>query len=239
MTISKASTLFGLVFWFLISIVVYMFLSIDPRFNMSWEAPRFHFYVVSGASIIAAVCSIVIGWLGARLRNANVLLLSLGFMSLFGFFSIHGLSTPGFILEDEMYHLPGIATQLGLTLCSIWFFFSTLPSDNLVVRSVSKHSRLFIVCWITLLLFFCTLSLIYPDIAEWVPVDSSPIKFGMALITSALLLWTGKTYFQQYRFARFPLQIAVSYSVIWLTITQVIVVTSVMWTMTWWFYHVF
>lgn len=233
----QSSMLFWLVICTLVPLGGYVFLRMDSRFELTWMQPTFHFYVVSGASIVAAICSGIIGWLGARLRNANVLLLSLGFMSLSGFFAIHGLSTPGFILNLEMYHLPGVASQLSLTSCAIWFSLSTLSSDNTIVRFISNYSRLFTAGWATLLFMFIIAGLTFPDIADWIPVDSSPVKFVMAFLTIALFLWTGKTYFQQYRFARFPVQITVTYGVIWLSITQIIVITSNMWTISWWMYH--
>lgn len=43
-------------------------------------------------------------------------------------FSVHGLSTPHFILPKT--HLPGVSAQLSMVLATIWLMFSSLPTDS-------------------------------------------------------------------------------------------------------------
>ncbi|PYI53087.1 hypothetical protein [Paenibacillus flagellatus] len=74
-----------------------------------WELPRFHFYVITPTLFALAVSAAAVGWTGIRLRDMNVLMLALAILSLTGFFLIHGLSTPGFIIADQ-HHLAGVAS---------------------------------------------------------------------------------------------------------------------------------
>ncbi|MDP4163526.1 MAG: phosphohydrolase, partial [Bacillota bacterium] len=97
---------------------------LDPSFVM----PKGHFYIVSLVAIMATIIAIAVGIVGNRIRNIKVTFLSLSFISLAQMFSVHGLSTPNFMLHAN--HLPGIASQLSIILATFWLWLSSLSSDN-------------------------------------------------------------------------------------------------------------
>src|SRR5690242_6478453 len=70
--------------------------AVDLRLSM----PSGHFYIVSAAALLAVVLAAAVGVSGIRLRNTNVILLSLAFVSLAEVFAVHGLSTPGFVMHE-------------------------------------------------------------------------------------------------------------------------------------------
>jgi hypothetical protein len=80
--------------------------------------PRGHFYIVSLVSILASMISIAIGIAGRRIRNIKISFLSLAFLSIGLMFSVHGLTTPNFIMG--MTHLPGMSAQLSMLLGTFW-----------------------------------------------------------------------------------------------------------------------
>lgn len=94
---------------------------LDPEFFK----PEGHFYIVTAVAVLATFIAIAIGIAGRRLRNINVTFLALSFISLAQMFSVHGLSTPHFILPKT--HLPGVSAQLSMVLATIWLMFSSLP----------------------------------------------------------------------------------------------------------------
>jgi len=74
----------------------------SPGLDAVWMAPSFHFWVVSGASLMAAViCALLIEAVRS-VRETRIMYLALSFMALGTLFSVHGLTTPGH-LYDEVY----------------------------------------------------------------------------------------------------------------------------------------
>src|SRR5690606_811564 len=96
--------------------------------DATMTAPFGHFVVVTLASVLAAAFSIFVGAAGYAQRNVQVTLLSLSFISLAFLFTLHGLSTPGFILPPTP--VPGISAQLSIAIASFWLFVSSLPSES-------------------------------------------------------------------------------------------------------------
>src|SRR3989304_1928867 len=85
------------------------FPSLDPR----WEQNTFHFYVVSGTALLAAVTCGTLVASARSLRETRLLFLALSFMSIAGVFSVHGLTTPGF-LHDEPYPALSVSAWLSV-----------------------------------------------------------------------------------------------------------------------------
>ncbi|UUZ81210.1 HD-GYP domain-containing protein [Paenibacillus sp. P26] len=201
-----------------------------------WNLPSFHFYVITPTLFMLAVSAVAVGWTGIRLRDMNVLMLALAILSLTGFFLIHGLSTPGFIIGDP-HHLAGVASQTAMTTCAVWIFLSTFPSDHSFIRYVSKHRRMVVVGWLTIIILLNIAALIFPGISDFIPIDFMPVNDLMAFLTVFLYLWAAKRYFHQFRFIQFPLHAAIVFGSVLLAITEWVMVTTMMWTLAWWLYH--
>jgi putative nucleotidyltransferase with HDIG domain len=201
-----------------------------------WELPRFHFYVISATLLFATISALAIGWTGIRLRDMNVLFLALAIISLTGFFLIHGLTTPGFIIPDQ-HHLAGVASQIAMTACAIWIALSTLHSDHPLIRYVSKRRRTFIAGWMAIIVIMNILAITRPDISDFIPIDIEPLNYVIGLVTVILYLWAARRYYQQFQIVKFPLQAAIVFGSVMLAITECVMVTTMMWTLAWWWYH--
>lgn len=215
----------------------YAYLMAFPGHDTMWDLPRFHFYVISPTILALAVSAVAVGWTGIRLRDMSALMLALALLSLNGFFLIHALSTPGFIIADQ-YHLAGVASQVAMTTCAFWIFLSTLSSDHSFIRVVSRYRRSIVVGWIAVIVLMNIAALVYPSISEFIPIDLEPLNYLMALITVCLYLWAARRYFQQFRLVKFPLHSAIVLGSVLLAITECVMVTTMMWTLAWWLYHV-
>src|SRR5213593_3770730 len=89
-------------------LAVYLLLRLggDPELMV----PHGHFVVVGGVSLLAAITAAVVAWAAVRVRNLEVTFLTLALFSLAGFFTVHGLSTPGVMLGPNA--VVGIAAYL-------------------------------------------------------------------------------------------------------------------------------
>lgn len=204
----------------------------DPYLIM----PRGHFYIVSVVALLSVIVAIAIGIAAKRLRNIKVSFLSLSFTSLALMFTLHGVSTPHFLLPAT--NLPGIAAQLSMLLASIWLCFSSLPSDHMLVEKLSKRQNLLLPIWIVVLSIFEMMSLIFPHMISSIPLTVKPINWIATAIVLLLNIITINRYYQTYRFSRFPLQISIVYIAGWFIVSQLIIVMGELWKLSWWMYHV-
>lgn len=203
----------------------------DPVFHM----PRGHFYIVSIVALLSIIIAIAVGVAGNRLRNIKITFLSLSFISLAQLFSVHGLSTPDFLLG--VTHLPGVAAQLSIILATFWLWLSSLPTDRKLVKFLSKYNRLLLPVWIGALSVFSITSMISPHLVDIIPLTVKPLNWILMSFTILFNLVTMFRYYQSYRYSRFPLQISIVYSSGWLLVAQLIMILGEKWKLSWWTYH--
>ena len=218
-------------------LLCYAFLLLQPELDRSIPAPVSHFYITSAAALLAAALSIAVGVAGVRVRNVQVVSLSIAFTSLAIIFSLHGLSTPGLILEEHQFRLAGVAAQLSLTVLSVWMLISTLPADRRLIPALARRPALLLGLWIGILVAVSVAGMADPALVNWVGVDRPPLRYITGGITVFLLLASGARYWQSWRYSRFPLQRAITYAAGFAIATQVIVTTGTVWNISWWIYH--
>lgn len=234
---STGSLIFTVTITTIALLLGYTYLLIFPGRDTLWNSPDFHFYVLSPSILALAISAIAVGWTGIRLRDISILMLALAIFSLNGFFLIHALSTPGFLIHDA-YHVAGVSSQIGMTMCAIWILLSTLPSDNFFIRIVSHHRKKIVFGWITIIAILNVISLLNPHLSEFIPIHHEPVNYLMAIITSFLYLWAGKRYYQQFRIVHFPLHAAIVIGCVLLVLTEFVMISTQPWTLAWWLYHV-
>ncbi|MDP4103482.1 MAG: HD-GYP domain-containing protein [Bacillota bacterium] len=203
--------------------------------NLFFDLPIGHFYIVSIVSILASFIAIVIGVVGRRIRNIKISFLSLSFLSLAFMFSIHGLSTPDFILG--MTHLPGISAQISMFLASFWLWLSSMPSDYVIIEYFAKRQRLLLPVWIFFLVLVSSIGMANPHILDNIFLNEKLLSIIFSIIVLLLNSITIYCYYQSYRYSRFPLQIAIVYSAGWFMVSQIIMARGAIWSLGWWIYH--
>jgi putative nucleotidyltransferase with HDIG domain len=204
--------------------------------DMAMVFPHGHFYVVSSVSILATILGIAVGVAGGRLRNSKVSFLALAFISLAGIFSVHGLSTPGFLMDT--YTLPGFMGQLSVFTASFWLWLSSLSSDNPVISNLSRRQRYLVPVWTTILALAATLIILFPHSAENLIPPANVLN--KTVVTVLVILMNGLTissYYRSYRYSKFPLQLAIVYCSGWFIVSQAIIVLGETWKISWWLYH--
>lgn len=219
----KYRSLKGLILAILLPWLLFDYLQRQPSVDLLLRAPTGHFYIVSTVALIATVVGLVVGITGNKLRNIKVSFLSLAFISLAAIFAIHGLATPGFILPAETsvdsyssyeadhyhtsYNLPGIAAQMSVLLGAFWLWLSSLSSDKRLIELLARFRNILVWGWTSILIAFGAVCLLFPNITIYMPIDQNPLK---ASVTGIVFLLNGLTifsYYQSYRYSRFPLQI--------------------------------
>ncbi|WP_426450244.1 HD-GYP domain-containing protein [Paenibacillus sp. S-38] len=206
-----------------------------PVLDHELSMPRGHFYIVSSVSLLAGLIALAVWAAGLRMRNMQVNFLALSFLSLSGVFSVHGLSTPSFLLG--VTQLPGITAPLSVMLATLWLFMSTLPGDHAAVRFLSRCQGCLVPIWAVLLLVCGALSLMHPHVIEVLPLHVHPLNILVSLLVTLFNGITMLRYYRFYLYSRFPLQLAIVYSSGWLIVSQWIMVLGTVWRLSWWMYH--
>jgi class 3 adenylate cyclase len=81
-----------------VPIVVFAWLNVNPEANQELVLPTEHFFVVTGVSLLAASVAVLIARVALRMEQYQVTFITLGFLAIAGFFAVHALATPGFVL---------------------------------------------------------------------------------------------------------------------------------------------
>jgi HD-GYP domain-containing protein (c-di-GMP phosphodiesterase class II) len=203
--------------------------------DMSVHAPHDHFYVVSLVSAISLALAITVGITAIRLRNIKISFLALSYVSLAAIFVLHGLSTPGFLVDHSA--ISGTAAQLSVVLAVGWLWLSSLSVDQPLVQWLAGWQRLLLPVWVLVLIGLCLLLWLVPELGEMIRVKQNPGKWLFTMFVVMMNGWTMKRYYGTYMASRFPLQLSVVYSAGWMIVAQLIIVTGEAWRLSWWLYH--
>ena len=208
-------------------LVIYESPGLDPRL----AAPRFHFWLVSGTSLLAFALAVLVGLVGARGGDSRVTYLGAGFAGLAGFFSLHGLATPGFLIGPS--EVTGVAAELSVISLASWMF----AAAYLRPRDEGSGMLGTLLAWVLFLVVVVTVGLLRPELARWVPVDDDPLRWGVTALVIVLLLAAGARFLEGYRLARSNLHLVMLYLVGLVAVAQVIMVMGVVFQLSWWIYH--
>ncbi|WP_240647185.1 HD-GYP domain-containing protein [Paenibacillus nanensis] len=197
--------------------------------------PSGHFYIVSLVSCLALVVAAAVGVVATRVRNIKVSFLSLSYVSLAAMFILHGLTTPGFLMNHST--ISGNFAQLSVLLSAFWLWLCSVSGDRRLVRWLSLKQGSLLPAWSLLLLVFGVFLWLYPDFVHILHLKGSVGKWVTTVLILLMNGWSIWSNLQTYRVSRFPLQLAIVYSTGWMLIAQIIMVTGEPWRASWWLYH--
>ncbi|MBD2872452.1 HD-GYP domain-containing protein [Paenibacillus sp. IB182493] len=203
--------------------------------DRSFNAPQEHFYIVSLVSFIALALAIAVGIVATQLRNIKISFLSLSYVSLAAMFTLHGLSTPGFLMHHS--GMSGNAAQLSIMLAVVWLWLSSMSADKPLIKWFAEWQRWLLPVWTLLLLAACSFLWAFPEVTHYFHLKEKPMMWVATIFIAGMNGWTMLRYLKTYLSSRFPLQLAVVYSSGWLVVAQLIIVTGKMWYASWWLYH--
>jgi len=213
----------------------YVGLRSQPAIDAMLEAPEGHFYVVSLVALLATVLAACVGIAGMRLRNTNVTFLALAYITLAGIFLVHGLSTPGMMMHPTA--LPKIAAQFSVLGAVILIWVSSFDTDHPLMIALGRWQRRLLPVWTVLVVLFGAVSMVWPHVIHFLPINVNPYKWIATAVTAAFSIAAIRRYRDSYRLTGFPLHILVIYSAALMIVAQIIMVTGETWRLSWWSYH--
>jgi hypothetical protein len=216
--------------------VILVALLASPGLDSVWMAPAFHFYVVSGASIMAAViCALLIEAVRS-VRETRIMYLALSFMALGTLFSVHGLTTPGH-LYDEVYAVLKASPWASTFVGALFAVLSTITVHGLTDDHGRRLSTFVFVLATASFAAFIAVSLAFPTWLAWMPTGDQTFRYGLTAVIVAMLCFAAWRYYQSYQLARLGPQLAMVAGLIFLAEAQLSMGLGRVYQFSWWEYH--
>ncbi len=221
-----------------IPLVTFGVLLADPSLDHSWGTNSFHFWVVSAASLLAALACLLLIISARTMRETRIMFLALSFFALGMFFAVHGIATPGF-LYDEAYASIGRSPWLATLAAGFFATLSviTIPGLENSTRTRLKIPQVILVVSLALISFYFVMSMLSPDWLTGFPTEAEWFQHTLTAVTLSLLLFAAWRYYQSYQFARLPSQLAVAVGLAFLAEAQISLDFGQYWAYSWWMYH--
>lgn len=213
------------------SLVLFLVLYRTPALDPRLAAPAVHFWLVSATALLASGLAIAVAWTGVRARDGRVVYLGAGLVGLAGFFALHGLATPGFIVAPGT--VVGIASQLSVLSLAAWMAAAAYRRPRDEGRGLAR----LLVGWTLTVAAVVVLGLIRPELFRFVPIDDNPLRWLVTTVIVALLAASGARFVEGYRLSRSGLHLVMVYVVGLLAVTQLIMVVGELFQLSWWLYH--
>ena len=132
----------------------------------------------------------------------------------------------------------GLSAYLSIASASVFFAASYAPFASALKKRFPLPAGGLALSVILLLVGFGLLSGWQTRIVADVPLSRAPYSYGMAAMSAGLLGFAAWHQLRLHLKSGFPMQFSLAMSFVLLAEAQVIMITSVFWSMSWWGYHI-
>ena len=121
-------------------LLVLTWLLATPDVNQPAPSPVEHFVITTNVSAITLLVAVLTARAALQVRHYPTLLVALGFMTMAGIFSVHGLSTAGILQRGDKAGdanlVVGVSAQLALLVSAVFFAVRYTPLASWLERRV-------------------------------------------------------------------------------------------------------
>src|SRR3989304_3523121 len=209
----------------------------SPGLDALWMAPAFHFYVVSGASLMAAVICALLIHAVRSVRETRIMYLALSFMALGTLFSVHGLTPPGH-LYNEVYAVLKASPWASTFVGALFAVLSTISVRGLSDEHASRRLSTFVFALATAsFAAFIAVSLVFPTWLAWMPTGDQTFRYSLTAVIVGMLCFAAWRYYQSYQLARLGSQLAMVVGLVFLAGAQLALGLGRVYQYSWWEYY--
>jgi len=210
-----------------------------PAYDAAFGSPTSHFYVVSGVALCVVALAVVALIAAMRMPDGRVLLLALSFLSMAGVFAVHGLTTPGFIVDRSYYVVTGFSARLSLLLATTFLAASAIEAPKHPLLDAFVRRRALVLAGAgALIVGYALVALQWPHAVPPRLMSESLFLSGSTAVVTALGLFAATRYFAGYRRSGLPAYGAVALGGLLLVEAQIAMHFGRSWQASWWLYHV-
>ncbi|WP_440072077.1 adenylate/guanylate cyclase domain-containing protein [Streptosporangium sp. OZ121] len=208
----------------------------EPDLNIVLQDNPSHFWLIITVAGINLVLGLMVGEASARRADARLLLVSLVFLSGAGSFLVHGLTTPGVILDKTSYGFD-LSHPVGLLVASVFAFASALPLGERAAAAVLRN-QMWLRAGLAALITLWGVACLVPRLT---PLSGSPPEGiglgGLEWIGVALFAAAAAMMFQLHR--RRPAVVLISLVTAYALLAEALVagLSHRNWHLSWWLWH--
>jgi hypothetical protein len=219
---------------------LFTWLVAHPAADPSIVVPRQHFLIVTAVSILAFILAALLAVAAVQIAQYRVLFLCLGFMAMGGIFAVHGIETPGILMNGQyVAAVKGVSAYLSLFIPALFFAASYTPITAAFERRLPYSPAGWLIVLVgTALAIYGVLAIASTELIAQLPFGVKPYSTVMAGTTIVLLLFAAARQARGFVAARLPLQGMLVLAFILLAEAQVIMLVGTAWKLSWWLYHV-
>jgi HD-GYP domain-containing protein (c-di-GMP phosphodiesterase class II) len=203
--------------------------------HAAFTVPDVHFYAVSATALVCAGLATVLGILGVRRHDRRTAGIGAGFTVIAALLAVHGLTTPGFLIDSDYTAAVGVAGALAVPFGGGVILASLLsrPRELGYVRDLLVLQ----VAVVSVVMAFGAFALLAPDAVPNLPVALRPLVWWIvaanAVIYAALALRALRTFQLTRRLG----DLAVTAGLVWLAIAVATYLLSPVWSVGFWSGH--
>ncbi|MEX2228138.1 MAG: HD-GYP domain-containing protein [Dehalococcoidia bacterium] len=212
------------------------------RMHGAWDRPLVlpdgHFYIVSAVAITSVVLAVIASIAAMRLASYRALMLAMAFLGMSAMLVVHGLATPGFLVEGRYFAVTGFAARLTVVVGATLLAASTARPRGRVLDVIVAHRLQVLVGWALALGVFAMLALSFP---ESVPprIVSERLFLNVTLVITLVMSGIAAyRYLDAYRHSQVETHGALATSAMLILQAQIGMHFGDLWAISWWLYHV-
>jgi len=215
----------------------FLWLKNHPAIDHTFAAPTGHFYVVSVVSVMSAALALISAIGAVRTANARIVLLALSFTTMAGMFAVHGLATPGFLVDRQFTAVLGFSARMSLLLSAMFLALSALDLPRWLSERIVRWRVPILGGAVAALFAYGAGGLTWPEYIPPRVMNEQLFLRGTLAAVLALSLYSAVRYYEGYRRAALTLYGAVALGSLLLFEAQVAMHFGVVWQSSWWVYH--
>lgn len=144
--------------------------------TFEWFSPVGHLQIVTAVAVVCALLACVVSVVVLRSPNPRLLWLAMAFLTMSGFYVVHGLTTPGIILETEHAAVIGFSGRMAFLSCTAFLAGSTIDWKGPIPEAVARHRGAVLALTIAVLVGYAVLALWWPEfVPRWFATSKPPV----------------------------------------------------------------
>jgi hypothetical protein len=202
----------------------------------AFAVPDVHFYAVSTTALVCAALAVVLGTVGVRRRDRRSAAIGAGFTVIASLLAVHGLTTPGFLVESGYTAAVGVSGALAVPLGGAVILAALLsrPRELGYVRDLV----LLQIGIVAIMLAFGALAVLDPEAIPNVPVALSPLVWWIVSVNALIYGLLALRALRTFQLTRRIGDLAVAAGLVWLAIAVGTYLLSPVWSVGFWTGHV-
>jgi HD-GYP domain-containing protein (c-di-GMP phosphodiesterase class II) len=214
--------------------------AVGARYSV--DAPIQHFFIVSAVSLMAALVAGILAVTTVQIGLYRVLFVCLGYMSMGAIFTVHGLTTPGVLVDNLSPEYAGSAVgfsaYLSLSVPGTFFALAFAPGMPWIERRLPFWPAGWLVVLTVLgLTAYGVLAVVGAEGLAESRYARPPFTTALALIGIGLFFFSAFRQARYYRVARLASQADLIFAFVLLAEAAAAMMLFPAWTPGWWMYH--